>query len=139
MSCPIRSSPGKLYRSFTIYIMYYWHNWCSLLFYLFNLCWWYYIIFFVFPTYYRLLVERLVTLTEILDLGVLFRHNLSFYRHIDAAVAKAYYMLGFLKRVCRNVTNLKCWLLCNTYTLKIGIYLSLINLMLNFWVKYECA
>lgn len=60
-----------------------------------------------FHSHYRLLGERLDTLTEIRDLGVLFRHNLSFDRHIDAAVAKAYSMLGFLKRVCRNFSNLK--------------------------------
>lgn len=38
-----------------------------------------------FHSHYRLLCERCVTLTEIRDLGVLFRHNLSFERHIDAA------------------------------------------------------
>lgn len=35
-------------------------------------------------------------------MGVTFTENLSFNRHVDLIVAKAYAMLGFVKRVCRD-------------------------------------
>lgn len=59
-----------------------------------------------FTSHYRLSGQRLETLMDIRDLGVLFRHNLSFDRHIDTVIAKAYSMLGFLKRVCKNFWSL---------------------------------
>ena len=43
--------------------------------------------------------------TKMRDLGVTFTENLSFNRHIDIVVAKAYSMLGFVKRMCRNFNN----------------------------------
>lgn len=55
---------------------------------------------------YHLMNERLEILTEIRDLGVLFSRNLSFNGHIDMIVAKAYSMLGFVKRCCRDFNNL---------------------------------
>lgn len=59
----------------------------------------------VFTSHYRLNNCRLDTLIEIRDLGVQFSRNLSFNSHIKIIVAKAYSMLGFLKRVCRRFNN----------------------------------
>lgn len=58
-------------------------------------------------SHYNLAHQPLEKLTNIRDLGVLFTRNLSFNRHVDAAVAKAYSMLGFVKRICRDFTNLE--------------------------------
>lgn len=44
--------------------------------------------------------------TEMKDLGVIFTEDLCFNRHIDLIVAKAYSMLGFVKRVCRDFHNI---------------------------------
>lgn len=50
----------------------------------------------------------LTRVTEISDLGVLMDPTLSFKAHVDKKVAKAYSMLGFLKRICADFRNLKC-------------------------------
>lgn len=47
---------------------------------------------------------------EVRDLGVTLTEDLSFNRHMDIIIAKAYSMLGFMKRICndfRNVAALK--------------------------------
>lgn len=48
----------------------------------------------------------LVRLTEVRDLGVVFDSRLLFERHIEIKIAKAYSMLGFVKRICVDFTNL---------------------------------
>lgn len=40
------------------------------------------------------------------DLGVIFDNKLTFNKHIDAKIAKAFSMLGFLKRICYDFTSL---------------------------------
>lgn len=57
------------------------------------------------PSFYNIHIE---TVIEIRDLGVLFSKNLSFDRHIDCSVSKALSMLGFMKRICYNFTNVEC-------------------------------
>ena len=44
--------------------------------------------------------------TEVLDLGVWLDERLTFHRHMDFIVSKAYSMLGFVKRICKQFTNL---------------------------------
>lgn len=44
---------------------------------------------------------------EVRDLGVVFTENVSFNRHIEVVIAKAYSMLGFVKRVCRDFRNVE--------------------------------
>lgn len=41
------------------------------------------------------------------DLGVTLTENLSFNRHMECIVAKAYSMLGFIKRICKNFRNVE--------------------------------
>lgn len=43
--------------------------------------------------------------TEMLDLAITFTENLSFNRHMDVVIAKAYSMIGFVKRICRVFRN----------------------------------
>lgn len=43
--------------------------------------------------------------SEFRDLGVTFTEDLSFNKHVDLVVAKAYSMLGFMKRICRDFKN----------------------------------
>lgn len=45
---------------------------------------------------------------EMTDLGVVLDPRLDFRAHVDKKVAKAYSMLGFLKRVCADFTDLRC-------------------------------
>lgn len=45
--------------------------------------------------------------TEMRDLGVTFTENMSFNKHMDIVVAKAYSMLGFVKRNCRDFRNIE--------------------------------
>lgn len=48
---------------------------------------------------------------EIRDLGILFDEKITFTKHIDSSVAKAFSMLGFVMRICaefRNPVLLKC-------------------------------
>lgn len=49
---------------------------------------------------YKMAGIELRRLSEVLDLGVLFESNVSFNKHIDCVIAKAYSMLGFIKRIC---------------------------------------
>ena len=44
-------------------------------------------------------------MTELRDLGVYFDEKISFNKHIDIIVAKAYSMLGFMKRICYEFTD----------------------------------
>lgn len=41
------------------------------------------------------------------DLGVWFDEQLTFNRHIDFVTSKAYSMLGFMKRICKQFTNVR--------------------------------
>lgn len=43
---------------------------------------------------------------EVRDLGVTLTEDLSFNRHMDIIVAKTYSMLGFVKRICKDFSNL---------------------------------
>lgn len=45
---------------------------------------------------------------EVSDLGVLMDPQLDFKAHIVHKIAKAYSMLGFLKRICASFDDLKC-------------------------------
>lgn len=45
--------------------------------------------------------------TEIRDLGVIFEEQLSFKRHIEYIVAKAYWILGFIKRICSEFHDIR--------------------------------
>lgn len=44
---------------------------------------------------------------EYRDLGVTFVENMSFNKHVEIVVAKAYAMLGFMKRVCKDFRNVR--------------------------------
>lgn len=53
----------------------------------------------------------LVRIEETFDLGILFDNKLSFTKHIEHSIAKAYSMLGFITRICSDFTDplvLKC-------------------------------
>lgn len=54
---------------------------------------------------YKLNGIDLSRLNEIRDLGVLFESNVSFNKHIDCVTAKAYSMLGFMKRICSKFVD----------------------------------
>lgn len=49
----------------------------------------------------------LTRVKEILDLGVWVDEQLTFNRHIDFVTCKAYSMLGFVKRICRQFTDVR--------------------------------
>ena len=51
---------------------------------------------------------RLTRVSQMTDLGVLLDPQLTFKPHISVKVAKAYSMLGFLKRMCADFKDLKC-------------------------------
>lgn len=55
---------------------------------------------------YSILNSNLEKLSEIRDLGVFFDSNLSFIKHIELKIAKAYSLLGFVKRICADFTNI---------------------------------
>lgn len=57
------------------------------------------------------------------DLGVLFDENCTFNKHIDCVVAKAYSMLGFMKRICSDFVD--------PYTLK-SIYCAHVRSHLEY-------
>ena len=68
------------------------------------------------------------------DLGVIFTSDLSFERHIDSIIAKAYIMLGFIKRNCRDF--------CDPLTLK-SLYVTFVRSILEYasqvWSPfYQC-
>lgn len=69
--------------------------------------------------------------TSIRDLGVIFDMKLSFNMHIDSKIAKAYAMLGFLKRICVEFTNV--------HTLR-SLYCAIVRSQLEFssvvWCPY---
>ena len=48
------------------------------------------------------------------DLGIFLDHKLSFNAHIDYVITRSYGLLGFLQRICANVTNV--WALKSVYT-----------------------
>lgn len=52
--------------------------------------------------------DLIVTVDQMRDLGVLFLPNLNFDLHIDHIVSKSMLMLGFIKRICYNFTNVDC-------------------------------
>lgn len=49
----------------------------------------------------------LVRISEKRDLGVTFTENLCFNKHVQCVIGKAYSMLGFIKRICRDFRNVK--------------------------------
>lgn len=49
---------------------------------------------------------QLTRVKIIQDLGVWFDEQLTFNRHIDYVTSKAYSMLGFVKRICKQFTNI---------------------------------
>lgn len=56
---------------------------------------------------YKFYDEPLTFTTTVKDLGVLLDTKLRFDNHINTAINKAYRMLGFLIRQCKNFTNIK--------------------------------
>lgn len=56
----------------------------------------------------RLFNNHLEQVDRMRDLGVIFVPSLSFSVHIDFIVSKSMSMLGFVKRVCYNFTNVEC-------------------------------
>ena len=54
---------------------------------------------------YEILGNPLERLNEIRDLGVVFDRTLSFARHVDLIIAKAYSMLGFMMRICADFND----------------------------------
>lgn len=51
--------------------------------------------------------QQLERIYEVRDLGVLFDVQLTFKRHAEYVVAKAYSMLGFIKRVCKEFNDVR--------------------------------
>lgn len=49
---------------------------------------------------------ELERIAEKKDLGVIFTENLCFNKHVECMIAKAYSMLGFVKRICRDFRNI---------------------------------
>lgn len=82
-----------------------------------------------FRSHYHLESKKLETLTEIRDLGVYFCHNLNFSHHVDAVVSKAYSMLGFVKRVCRDFTSNKA--LTSVYIAHVRSHLEYASIVWN--------
>lgn len=60
-----------------------------------------------FRSEYHIEGATITRVTEMRDLGVTFTENLSFNKHMDIVVAKAYAMLGFIKRICRDFRNIE--------------------------------
>lgn len=58
----------------------------------------------ILASYYIDSIE-LERVTHMRDLGVWFDEKLSFSRHIECKIAKAFSMLGFMKRICSEFTN----------------------------------
>lgn len=50
----------------------------------------------------------LTRVSQVVDLGVLLDTQLTFKPHVDVKVAKAYSMLGFLKRLCTEFVDTRC-------------------------------
>lgn len=67
--------------------------------------------------------ENIERVDEIRDLGILLDPTISFNSHIDAAIAKAYGSLGFLKRICSNMQD--------PYALK-SIYCAYVRSILEY-------
>lgn len=69
--------------------------------------------------------------TEHMDLGVLMDTKLSFLRHIDTVIARAYSMLGFIMRICSNMDE--------PYALK-SVYVAFVRSRLEYasmvWQPY---
>lgn len=86
-------------------------------------------------SHYHLLNVRLETLNEIRDLGVLFSYNLSFNMHIDAIIAKAQSMLGFLKRICKDFTCINA--LKSVYYAHVRSHLEYANIVWNPFFIYS--
>lgn len=60
---------------------------------------------------YNITSVYLERVNEMLDLGILFDEKVTFTKHIDCSIAKAYSMLGFVMRICADFNNplaLKC-------------------------------
>lgn len=57
---------------------------------------------------YRMSNKALTEVTQIKDLGVFFDCKLKFNVHISHIVRKAYQMLGFVMRMCKDFVNLSC-------------------------------
>ncbi len=61
------------------------------------------------PIHYNYEIDgtTLERVTEIRDLGVILDTNMNFNSHIDRTIAKAYSMLGFIKRICNNFRDIR--------------------------------
>lgn len=62
------------------------------------------------PIHCRLFLnsERVDTVSQMRDLGVIFNSKLCFDVHIDYVISKSMSMLGFIKRICYNFSNTNC-------------------------------
>lgn len=67
--------------------------------------------------------DNLVRVNEFKDLGVIFDEKVNFIKHIDYITSKAYCMLGFIKRICSNMSD--------PYTLK-TIYCAYVRSHLEY-------
>lgn len=62
----------------------------------------------MFDVDYHINHQVLEMVEEIKDLGVIIDRKLRFDQHINSMVNKAYKMLGFISRVTKDFTNMKC-------------------------------
>lgn len=76
------------------------------------------------PTHFTYSVGNieLERVTEFSDLGIVMDPQLNFRPHIDKKIAKAYSMLGFLKRICADFVNIRC--LANLYNAHVRSHLE---------------
>ena len=72
---------------------------------------------------YTLFKNKIKRIEYISDLGVIFSSDLTFVRHIDSIIAKAYVMFGFIKRNCRDF--------CDLLTLK-SLYVAFVRSTLEY-------
>lgn len=58
------------------------------------------------PVQYSINDVPLVKVSVVKDLGVLLDNKLSFSHHFESIIGRANRMLGFVKRSCRDFTNI---------------------------------
>lgn len=77
------------------------------------------------PIFYKYSIDNhtLETLNEIKDLGVVFDSKFTFVNHINMIVPKAYALLAFIKRNCRDFVD--------PYTIKL-VYMSIVLTKLEY-------
>lgn len=86
------------------------------------------------PTHFNYTIDdiELTRVKIIQDLGVWFDEQLTFNRHIDFVTSKAYSMLGFVKRICKQFTNIQA--LKSIYFAYVRSYLEYASVV---WHPYQ--